>query len=1057
MVFLAMEYLQGLSLHQWMQKHPGTVPIPTALAICAQIAAVMADVHAQGIVHRDLKPENIFLCPNEKALSGHHVKLLDFGIAKLPPAPDGVLVTTQIHTQEPSLIGTYTYMAPEQRRSPSTVSGRADVYALGVLLFELLAGHRPFVSDDPVDVLSAHANQEPPPLKQLVPALPGTLSAFVASMLAKEPAERPTMLRCRNMLSAPWEMTQDVCPVPGLASFTGAQAELFFGRKTETQAMLSLLEDALSGRKRWVQLEGPSGVGKSSLIQAGLLPRLREFPSSGAPHWLVATLRPSDMPLRSLAQALADVYATTGPESSPEEVERALSQGANALRDFVTDRTPQEFLLLLIIDPMEELFTLGSAECQRLDALLSTALVSPECPLRLLTSLRSDFLHRMEQLPTVARQLPGAARYPLLPMDEAALEQVIQGMAWHAGLRLGPGLAQQMVRDARGEGSRLALLGHALRELWTLSGGTLLALEDYEQLGGVGGALAHQAEELLDSLGDEGRRRAKWLLLELVQIGRGVPDTRRPRSREEALTAAEGGQLAETVLLRLSGMRTSSKLEEAQGLRLITLSGEEEPSRQRVELVHETLLHRVPSLVRWINEERMLLELHEDLEVAAHVWEQAKCPTEGLPTGTLLAYYRGGSAVPRGANPLARRMSPRAARFIRAAEKSERRRTWRRRALVAASLLAGVTILFFAARAEQEHQRADQSLQQFIAEADDIVGDLDWEFSRFPYTLHGRTQMLQSFQEKLEALRSQAGTRPEIRLALIQFQQRLADLAFHDESLDAADSHLLQALEHLQAGLADQPQSRDLRKQLAFNHSKRGKVAQARARLSEAHGYFTQALTVFGSLEAKPSEEEDDRRSMAVSLAEMAGLELELGLPNDAAEHLDRAISYHQQNSGLYNQYVLAVLLGDRAEVERKVGTLEAAGQYLEKALQQARACVQAQQGNHLYLWVLARTLVKRGALEATQNRTEEALRDYEDAQRHAREVHQGEPTNKRYALVLAQALLGYGELLQARGESVPAQKSLSEGCTLVREFLQRDSEDVRFRFAQCAGVGKKE
>jgi len=421
MAFLAMEHLQGLSLREWIQRQPGPVPLQTAAAICAQIAAVMVDVHARGIVHRDLKPENVFLCPDEATALGYRLKLLDFGIAKLPPAADGVLATTQVHTHESSFIGTYAYMAPEQLRSASTVDARADVYALGVLLFELLAGRTPFVSEDPVDIISAHLRDEPPPLKQLVPSLPGTLSAFIASMLAKEPGERPAMARCRDMLGAPWEKAQEACPVPGLASFTEAQAELFFGRKVETQALLALLEEARAGRKHWVQLEGPSGVGKSSLLQAGLLPRLRELPSPEAPRWMIATLRPSYEPLRNLARALVSVYASTGPNETVEETERVLSEGPDALHAFVTSHTPKDCLLLLVIDPMEELFTLGTAECQRLDSLLSTALASAECPLRLLTSLRSDFLHRMEHLPSLARQLHGAARYPLLPMEEEAL------------------------------------------------------------------------------------------------------------------------------------------------------------------------------------------------------------------------------------------------------------------------------------------------------------------------------------------------------------------------------------------------------------------------------------------------------------------------------------------------------------------------------------------------------------------------------------------------------------------------------------------------------------
>lgn len=1054
--FLAMEQLQGLTLRQWMQRQPGPAPFQTALALCEQIAAIMVDVHAERIVHRDLKPENVFLCPDPSLPLGHRLKLLDFGIAKLPPAPQGVLPTTEVHTQESAFIGTSTYMAPEQLRSAATVDSAADVYALGVLLFELLAGQTPFASDDPLDVISAKLNDEPPPLKQRVPTLPPALSAFISQMLAKEPAERPTMSRCRDMLGAPWEKAQETCPVPGLAPFTEARAELFFGRKTETQALHALLEEARAGRKKWVQLEGPSGVGKSSLLQAGVLPRLKESPSPGAPRWLVAPVRPSYEPLRNLARALAATYASTGRSSSSEELERTLARAPEALRDFVTSSTPEGCLLLLVLDPLEELFTLGTDESQQLEALLSSALSAPECPLRLLTSLRSDFFHRVEQLPSLARHLPSAARYPLLPMGEDALEQVIQGMAWHAGLRMDERLASRMVRDARGEGSRLPLLGHTLRELWTLSGGALLTLEHYERLGGVGGALARQAEELLHSLGPEGKECAKWLLLDLVQVGRGALDTRRPRSRQEMLAAAADHPHAEQVLLRLTGMRTGHESEETQGLRLIMPSGGEQPSAQRMELAHETLLHKVPSLVTWIQTERKRLEQQEDLEAAARTWEQAGCPADGLPTDAWLAQYREVLGSPF----LKRRVSALAARFLQAAERLERRRAWIRRALVAAATLAGLVILVFAARAEQarqgaeqarqaaeqaqqraeqERKRAEEGLRQLIAEADELVGDLDWELSRLPYTLEGRKQMLRGFQARLEALQVWEGQRPEFRLASIRFRQRLADLSFHDESLADADRLLLEALELLRTGLTQQPGDQELQKQLALNLSKRGKVALARGHREEAYGHFTQALQLLDDPSVRRGwNEEDFLRTRAVSLAELAEVESALGHLERASALYTEALAVQSRNGGAYNQYVLASTLGDLSEVLRKQGDTRGAEEHLQRALQLGRACVQSTPGNQLYRWVLARTLVKLGALQAAQRQPAAAV-SYREASSLGESLHAVESSNKRYALVWIQARLGLGQN--------------AEACKVVRELLHQDREDARFQLPQCQGT----
>ena len=231
-----------------------------------------------------------------------------------------------------------------------------------------------------------------------------------------------------------------------------------------------------------------------------------------------------------------------------------------------------------------------------------------------------------------------------------------------------------------------------------------MTLEHYQRLGGVGGALARHAESSLtawapkDGSAPSGSSR-------LVQVGRGAPDTRRPRSREEIARGHRGARPAETVLLRLTGMRTGHEPEETQGLRLIMPSGGEQPSQQRMELAHETLLHKVRSLVAWLQQERTRLELQEDLEATARSWgASGGCPAEGLPTDTWLAHYRavlGSPSLkrgerPRGPLPSSRRTSGAAARLLQ-------------RALVAAALLAGLIILVFAARAEQARQAAEQA------------------------------------------------------------------------------------------------------------------------------------------------------------------------------------------------------------------------------------------------------------------------------------------------------------------------------------------------------------
>jgi pimeloyl-ACP methyl ester carboxylesterase len=197
--FVVMELLEGETLREILR--PGHLPLRKALTYAAQAAEGLASAHAKGIVHRDLKPENLFVTKEGR------VKVLDFGLAKLtgaePPLADtlagGATVPGTITTPG-VLLGTIDYMAPEQIRG-STVDARADVFALGVVLYEMLTGRRPFAGSTSADVLSAILHQEPAPLATLRPDAPAQLAWFARRCLAKDPDRRvQTMLDVRNEL-----------------------------------------------------------------------------------------------------------------------------------------------------------------------------------------------------------------------------------------------------------------------------------------------------------------------------------------------------------------------------------------------------------------------------------------------------------------------------------------------------------------------------------------------------------------------------------------------------------------------------------------------------------------------------------------------------------------------------------------------------------------------------------------------------------------------------------------------------------------------------------------
>lgn len=180
-VYIAMEVLQGQEMSALMEEL-GAVPVERALKICEQVASALAVAHAEGIIHRDIKPENLFLLSRG---GGDIVKMLDFSIAKLPKE----MVTQQL-TRAGSVFGTPHYMAPEQVEGKQAVP-QTDLYALGAVLYELIAGEPPFDGNSVIDILLKHVKTPAPSLARPGLDLPPGLADLVAQMLAKKPADRP--------------------------------------------------------------------------------------------------------------------------------------------------------------------------------------------------------------------------------------------------------------------------------------------------------------------------------------------------------------------------------------------------------------------------------------------------------------------------------------------------------------------------------------------------------------------------------------------------------------------------------------------------------------------------------------------------------------------------------------------------------------------------------------------------------------------------------------------------------------------------------------------------
>jgi len=185
--FMLLEWLPS-NLHQALERAGGALPPRAAVRVATQLAEALEALHAQGLIHRDLKPANVLLA--RENLDALEVKLADLGLAKALEAPPSLAVP--VSTGGSALLGTWEYMAPEQWIQSKHVDPKADVYALGVLVFQLLTGRLPFVAGQQKDWMYFHL-MEPPPLHLLDGLVPQPTVALIARMLSKKASPRPAM------------------------------------------------------------------------------------------------------------------------------------------------------------------------------------------------------------------------------------------------------------------------------------------------------------------------------------------------------------------------------------------------------------------------------------------------------------------------------------------------------------------------------------------------------------------------------------------------------------------------------------------------------------------------------------------------------------------------------------------------------------------------------------------------------------------------------------------------------------------------------------------------
>ncbi|GHB07305.1 WD40 repeat domain-containing protein [Streptomyces termitum] len=380
-------------------------------------------------------------------------------------------------------------------------------------------------------------------------------------------------------------------PYRGLARYETGDTDLFFGRDRTTGELADLVR-----AKPFTVLSGPSGSGKSSLLRAGLIPRLRHLPESGGRPSVIRVLTPGPRPAATHAELLDPAAAV--PRS------------------------------LLIVDQFEELFTLcadGAERTRFVRGLLDTT--RPERGGRVLIAIRADFYGHLARNRGLA-DAAGAGTLLLGPMNPEELREAITKPAAAQGHLVEKALTARIVGELDRQPGGLPLMSHALLETWRRRHGRTLTASAYDETGGMAGALARTAEDCYDRLTPAQRRTARHLLLRLVAPGLGTQDTRRPVPRTELdfrTAEREEGASADDLAVVLERLARA---------RLITLD------HDTVDLAHEAILTAWPRLRGWIDEDRERLRQQRRLTEAAAGWHELGRDPGALYRGVRLSTAR---------------------------------------------------------------------------------------------------------------------------------------------------------------------------------------------------------------------------------------------------------------------------------------------------------------------------------------------------------------------------------------------------------------------------------
>lgn len=825
-------------------------------------------------------------------------------------------------------------------------------------------------------------------------------------------------------------------PYRGLETYDMTHQAIFFGRTRATMnALGALTQNAASGRP-FLLILGGSGSGKSSLVRAGILPLLTS-PGfiSGASEWRQAICRPSDAGGNAW-QALET--ALLQPGAVPELREHGglgallgtdISQAVSLVQQILRGGRK----LVLIIDQLEELFASSSVDTNGRQRFFSVIEQLVGGGVWVLATLRSDFFHRVAEVPSLVQLKGTAGQFELLPPSPTELTAMIQQPAMAAGLtfELDRGTRQrldQVLCDAATRNERtLPLLSFTLDELYKRrSADGVLTYQAYRDLGELEGALATRANEVFAQLRGDVQGQMSTVFRALVTVGAG----------------SEGKVTRKRAPLSLfpSGTPSRELVEAFIAARLFYTEVAPDGSPV-VDIAHEALLTHWEPARQWLSVDRELLRIRDGVSAAADHWQSKRRAADlllarGLPLEEATRLVRAGFELSKNEEA-----------FI-AASTSRVRRTRRLRQFV----IGGIALLALLATAgffiaETNRRQAEDDFRFARKTVDEVLIDISREeLSAVPGMQDLRMRFAQKGLERYREFAKRRPRDPDVQRGLGTALTALGTITDQIGAVEKATDHMKAAIAVHERLLAGHPSNIEYAIALGEGWTELARINDMSRSSQDAVEPARKAIAILEPLAKEQSGNTEVTFALADAYWVRGNVHRTTGENAAAAEDFDRSRKLFESIVSIHSKK--ADCLKGLAAVTHNAGLVkQAAGKY-EEALKLLESST-TYDSQALALRPLSPILISnhsigfraRADVLAQLGRRDEALKNYAEAVRVSREVVKGNPKVTRYGWLLGTNLVGYGSYLRSIGDYKGARAAFDEAASVLDQ-VTREADD---------------